>query len=107
MIRLSGASIVQPDAILEPGTLTVEGDRISAVTPGDRGGDSRNLRGHFIVPGFVDVHVHGVRGIDSLDGGDAIGRIARILPEFGVTAFCPTSIACPPKELGLMLAGVR
>jgi len=107
MIRLAGAAIVQPHGILDPGTLTVEGDRIVAVTAGDAGGDARDLRRRIIVPGFVDVHVHGVRGVDSLDGGDAIARIARILPEFGVTAFCPTSIACSPKDLGVMLAAVR
>jgi N-acetylglucosamine-6-phosphate deacetylase len=59
------------------------------------------------VPGFIDVHVHGVQGIDALDGTDAIARIAAILPTFGVTAFCPTSIACPPETLREMLAGVR
>ena len=107
MIRLAGATIVQPDAVLSPGTLTVEGDRITSVSGDDRRSDARNLEGHFIVPGFVDVHVHGVRGIDSLDGSGAIARIARVLPEYGVTAFCPTSIACSPRDLGQMLSGVR
>jgi N-acetylglucosamine-6-phosphate deacetylase len=106
VIRFAGATIVKPDGLLESGTLTIEGDRISAVAPGETG-DARNLRGHFIVPGFVDVHVHGVRGIDSLDGGDAIVRMARVLPEYGVTAFCPTSIACPPDDLRGMLSAVR
>jgi len=107
MIRLAGATIVQPDGVLEPGTLTVEGDRIASVTSGDAGAGARSLRRHIIVPGFVDVHVHGVRGIDSLDGGAAITRMAQVLPAYGVTAFCPTSVACPPRDLGEMLAGVR
>jgi N-acetylglucosamine-6-phosphate deacetylase len=106
-IRLAGAAIVQPHRILDAGTLTIEADRIVDVSPDDAGGDGRRFPGHLIVPGFVDVHVHGARGIDSLDGGDAIARLAAVLPEYGVTAFCPTSVACPPKELGEMLAGVR
>ncbi len=60
-----------------------------------------------MVPGFVDVHVHGIEGTDTLDGGDAIERIAARLPRFGVTAFCPTSVACSPDDLRTMLAAVR
>ncbi|MEO6212776.1 MAG: N-acetylglucosamine-6-phosphate deacetylase [Vicinamibacterales bacterium] len=106
MIRFSGATIVQPDRVLSPGTLTVDEDRITGAAAGHVA-DARDLHGHYIVPGFVDVHVHGAGGIDSLDGGDAIGRIARLLPRYGVTSFCPTSVACPPIELGVMLGAVR
>lgn len=107
MIRLAGATIVQPTGLLAPGTVTVEGDRITEVAAGHRPADARDMHDHYIVPGFVDVHVHGVEGIDSLAGGDAIAAIARRLPRFGVTAFCPTSIACPPLELRAMFSAIR
>ena len=29
-----------------------------------------DLRGHIVLPGFIDVHVHGLEGVDTLDGGD-------------------------------------
>jgi N-acetylglucosamine-6-phosphate deacetylase len=60
---------------------------------------SVDLRGHTIVPGFIDVHVHGLEGIDTLDGHDAIATIAQRLPKYGVTAFCPTTVACVPQAL--------
>ena len=63
MIVLSGADLVLPDRILSPGTLVIEGDRIGDIRPGGNAG----LRGHTIVPGLIDVHVHGVDGVDSLD----------------------------------------
>ena len=108
MIRLSGATIVQPGGLLSPGTLTIEGDRITDVTSGAAAdADAIDLHDHYIVPGFIDVHVHGVSGDDALDGGDVIARIARLLPRHGVTAFCPTSIACSPAALRTMLDGVR
>jgi N-acetylglucosamine-6-phosphate deacetylase len=106
MIRLTGATIVQPGGLLSPGTLTIEGDRIVEVTAG-AAAEGIDLSDHYIVPGFVDVHVHGVLGVDALDGGDAVARIARTLPRFGVTAFCPTSIACAPAALRGMLEGIR
>jgi N-acetylglucosamine-6-phosphate deacetylase len=66
-----------------------------------------DLSNHYIVPGFIDVHVHGVGGHDTLDAGAAITAIAEALPRFGVTAFCPTSIACDPHALRAMLGAVR
>ena len=104
MIVLSGADLVLPSGVLPAGTIVLEGDRIidinSSTPPG-------SLRGHVIVPGFIDVHVHGTEGIDTLDGGDAIAQIARRLPKYGVIAFCPTTVACAPAALRDVLENVR
>mgnify|MGYP003693576973 CR=1 FL=1 len=35
-----------------------------------------DLANHTIVPGFVDVHVHGIEGVDVLDGADAVADVA-------------------------------
>jgi N-acetylglucosamine-6-phosphate deacetylase len=111
MIHLSGADLVLPDRVLGGGTLVLDGDRIVDIVAGPRDGGEEGVRfsfpGHYIVPGFIDVHVHGVEGTDVLDGGTAIATIAERLPRFGVTAFCPTSLACDPQALRRMLAGVR
>jgi N-acetylglucosamine-6-phosphate deacetylase len=69
------------------------------------------LSGHTVVPGFIDVHVHGVGGVDTLDAHDTNGRsavsvVASRLPRYGVTAFCPTTVACPPDVLGRVLESV-
>jgi N-acetylglucosamine-6-phosphate deacetylase len=106
MTRLSGATLVLPDRLIAGGQIVIDGRRIIDVVDGGAAG-GRDLAGHFIVPGFIDVHVHGVAGIDSLDDADAISRIAARLPRFGVTAFCPTSVACPPGALRMMLGAVR
>lgn len=105
-LRLSGATLVLPDRLIPAGQIAVDDGRIievsATITPG-----GRDLHNHFIVPGFIDVHVHGVDGVDTLDGGDAIARMAARMPRFGVTAFCPTSIACPPATLRDMFRGIR
>ena len=61
--------------------------------------DRSTPRDCYVVPGFIDVHVHGVEGHDTLDGGDAVAQIAARLPRYGVTAFCPTTVACAPDAL--------
>jgi N-acetylglucosamine-6-phosphate deacetylase len=116
MILLSGADLVLPDRVLAGGTLTIDNDRIVNVLHGPRpetevSGTPQSLHfdlsGHYIVPGFIDVHVHGVEGTDTLEGPDAIRTIAGRFPKYGVTAFCPTSLACAPAVLGTMLEAVR
>jgi len=116
MIVLSGASLVLPDRILSPGTLIVEDGRIAEIRPDAPSPGHRDshfaFHGHYIVPGFIDVHVHGIEGVDSLDaaGADGDGPIAAIaarLPKYGVTAFCPTTVACGPRALRRVLDEVR
>ena len=113
MIRISGADLVLPDRVLTGGIIVIDGDRIAAIGAEHLPSDGVSyavqfeFRNHYIVPGFIDVHVHGVEGTDSLDGGAAIQTIAERLPKCGVTAFCPTSIACDPAALRTLLNGVR
>ena len=112
MIVLSGADLVLPGRVQSEGTLVLDGDRIVDIrlgttgAPGAAGADMVYLPGHIVLPGFIDVHVHGVDGIDTLDGGDVIGAIAERLPQFGVTGFCPTTVACAPDALREVLQSV-
>ena len=112
MIVLSGASLVLPDRVLSPGTLVIEDGRIAEIrsdTPSG-GHTAFAFHGHYIVPGFIDVHVHGVDGVDTLDSvpeGGAVAAIAARLPRYGVTAFCPTTVACGPEALRGVLDQVR
>lgn len=111
MIVLAGANLVLPDRVQPAGTLIIDDHgRIEAIEPrvvdGPAGATRIDLAGRLIVPGFIDVHVHGVEGIDVLDGPAAVTGIARRLPRYGVTAFCPTSVACEPAALATLLASV-
>jgi N-acetylglucosamine-6-phosphate deacetylase len=111
MIVLAGAALVLPDRILSPGTLIIDDGRIAEIRPDAPAANHPHslfaFHGHYIVPGFIDVHVHGVGGVDSQDGGDAIRSIASRLPHYGVTAFCPTTVACAPEALRAVLDQVR
>jgi N-acetylglucosamine-6-phosphate deacetylase len=111
MLILSGADVVQPDGVVGPYSIVADGDRIAEVRPGrlaaSPGDRYLDLSGHLVVPGFVDVHVHGVDGVDVLDDPPAVARIASGLPRYGVTSFCPTTVACDPIALARVLGEVR
>jgi N-acetylglucosamine-6-phosphate deacetylase len=109
MILLTGADIVLPDQIITNGSLAIRDGVIQDVLPVAGNRDRWtvvDVTGRTIVPGFVDVHVHGVEGVDVLDGADAVAGVAARLPTYGVTSFCPTSVACPPERLQAFLEAV-
>ena len=115
MVRLRGGQVVGPDGVLERGTVVLDGPRIAAIGA-DRGPwppaagagpDDIDCRGCWIVPGFIDIHIHGGHGVDVLDGGDAVARVAAHLPRYGVTGFLPTTVACPPAQLRAFLTAVE
>lgn len=113
MIVLSGADLVLPDRIVSPGTVILDGGRIveirSDAGSGRAGADHSHFafHHHYIVPGFIDVHIHGIGGVDVLDAGEAVAAVAERLPRYGVTAFCPTTVACGADRLRRALDQVR
>ena len=109
MIVIGGGSLVLPDEVIAGGSLLIEGDRIVGVEPGPvapAGAEIHHFPDGVIVPGFIDVHVHGVGGTDVLDGPDAVQQVAAALPSYGVTGFCATAVACDPVTLSTFLAAV-
>jgi len=110
MIVLAKGDVVLPDRVLSEATIVVDSGRIAAIESGSvdvTRATTIDASDCYIVPGFIDVHVHGVEGYDTLDEGNAVAEIASRLPRYGVTAFCPTTVACPPSELRSFLNQVR
>lgn len=108
MMVLAGGELVLPDRVIT-GSLVIDGGRIAEIAQGvvrPAGADVRDVSGSFIVPGFIDVHVHGLAGTDVLDRPDAVATVAAALPRYGVTGFCPTSVACDPETLAMFLRAV-
>src|SRR6187431_1245867 len=103
MLIFDGASLVLPDRVLSPGRLVIDGDHIVEIGPGAEDGP---MAGLWIVPGFIDVHVHGVLGHDVQGGPDGVAAIAAQLPRFGCTSFTPTTFACPPSTLEMVAKAV-
>jgi N-acetylglucosamine-6-phosphate deacetylase len=111
VIAVAGGDVVVADHVVTEATVIVDGDRIAVVertfSEGPAGATMIDARGCHVVPGFIDVHVHGGQGHDVLDDGAPVAWLASSLPAFGVTAFCPTSVACTPQVLSAFLKQVN
>ena len=66
------------------------------------GEDERDLSGKIILPGFVDIHIHGCNRADMADARvESLQKISRYLAEHGVTSFCPATMTLPREQLAL------
>lgn len=99
---LTDGRVVVPAGVLEPGWVRVEGDRIAEVgadaIPAD--GERLSLAGRTLVPGFVDLHVHGGGG-HSMQSADAdeVRAAAAFHLEHGTTGLLVSIVTAPLDEM--------
>jgi N-acetylglucosamine-6-phosphate deacetylase len=93
--------VVTPGGVLSPGWVRLAGRLIEAVGPGEpqippSGPPVTDLRGHWALPGFVDMHVHGGGGTSFTEGsaGDARSA-AEFHRRHGSTTIVASLVAAP------------
>ena len=52
-----------------------------------------------VLPGFIDLHVHGGGGADTMDAGDALARVARQHARHGTSAMLATTMTAPLADI--------
>ncbi len=98
---ISGGKLVLPDRVVENGSLLMDGDKIISLCSDCPAGAERvDAEGGYILPGFIDLHVHGGGGADFMDNTlEAIRAVARAHCAHGTTALVPTTMTCPDEIL--------
>ena len=82
------------------GGFSVENGCFSNVFSGDSNEDGVDLCGAYVIPGLIDIHIHGAVGADFSDGNqEGLDRMAAFLAKSGVTSFLPTSMTLPYETL--------
>ena len=66
-----------------------------------------DLEGDYLLPGFVDVHIHAFRGSDTMRGETDIRRMSRELAGTGTGAFCPTTMSASMEDTAKVIDGIR
>jgi N-acetylglucosamine-6-phosphate deacetylase len=91
--------IATPEGFVH-GRIEVTGKRISHLAGVVVSEDQvREGREPIVVPGFVDLHVHGAGGADMMDGGTATEVIARKVVQHGTTSMLATTLTAPENQL--------
>ncbi len=66
-----------------------------------------DLAGDYLLPGFVDVHIHAYQGRDTMQGEEAVRAMSRGLYQQGVAAFLPTTMSASVEDTRAAVSGVR
>jgi N-acetylglucosamine-6-phosphate deacetylase len=91
-------TIDTPTERIENGVILIEGHRISKVGPRERvkipaGAAVIDNQDRHIVPGFIDLHIHGAAGHDLMEGTtEAISAVSSYLARHGTTSYLATTV---------------
>lgn len=109
-----GGRLLTPGGVVPDGVVVIEDERIVfAGAAADWRSDASpavevDAGGGWICPGFIDVHVHGGGGADTMDADlDALRVIALEHARHGTTSFLPTTVTAPHEQLLRVAAVVR
>ncbi|MFF1822057.1 N-acetylglucosamine-6-phosphate deacetylase [Kribbella sp. NPDC058245] len=107
MIALTGATLVVDDALIDDHALVIRDRRIDAIVPANdvpETAELHDLTGSTIVPGLIDVHVHGGGG-HSFDDPDpaAHQQVLDFHARHGVTTLQASLVSAHPADLDRQL----
>ena len=110
-LLIRDARIVLPDRIVEDGTILIEGEHIGSVGEGptELRADVETLsaRGLTVLPGFIDVHIHGAVGVDVMEASaDGLNEISAYLATQGVTGWLATLVPGSDENYASVSAAV-
>lgn len=111
-IRIVNVRIVAETGILESGSVLVEKGRITTVDEGvpahAEGLEVIDGKGRLLIPGMIDVHIHGANGYDMMDGTvKSIQEVSKTCAATGCTSFLVTSISSKLEDLLRMIDNVK
>ncbi len=103
--RLAGCVLTPQGFVL--GRLDLEGGRIARVSGEPVAEAAARASGLPLwMPGFIDLHVHGGGGHDTMAGGDAVVAVARTHARHGTTSLLATTMTAPMGEIEAALRGL-
>ncbi len=115
MLAIQNGKFIVPNeagdfVIRQEGVLLCDGENIKGFVAEGKIPENAEVidaQGNYVAPGFLNVHIHGCAGADTMDGTEeALARMARLQAQTGVTGFLPTTMTCRWHEVEDALATV-
>ncbi len=103
---VKGGRVVTPAGVLDDAWLKVEGDRISEIGRGAAPAPTIDLGGEWVLPGFIDLHVHGGGGHDVAESAADMAAAVAYHRRHGTTRTLVSLNAAPPDALAQELRWV-
>lgn len=102
-LAILARKVITPDTVIPEGVVLVEGRKILEVgsrfevTFDEREFHALHFERQILVPGFIDVHIHGSGGRDVMEGTrEAVEVVSKFLASHGTTAYLATTVTASP-----------
>lgn len=97
---IKNCNIVYLDRV-EKGSVLVKDGKIAQINPTNTTEENViDANGLYLAPGFIDVHIHGAGGHDTMDGTfEAVNEIAKVIVKRGTTSFTPTTMTVAAEDI--------
>ena len=113
-LLLTNAKVLTEDGLITKGFIYIQDGKIVEIGPESAlpaSGEHIKVimlpKNSTVVPGFIDVHIHGAGGADTMDATtEALFTMASVLPEEGTTSFLATTITQDKEEIFKALKNV-
>lgn len=103
---LKNCTFINDNFEKEYGDIKIENGKITAIGKFDE--DGKDMSGKIILPGFIDIHIHGGDGADASDGNEeSLKIISKYLARHGITSFCPTTMTLSHEMLKGIVASAK
>ncbi len=110
---IKNGRVMTPQGVTEDSAILVEGTIIKSIGKAEdvkfpEGAEVVDAGGKWVLPGFIDLHCHGAKGCDTMDGTlSDIETIARYHAGGGTTAFLPTTASSSLEAILRALQAIR
>lgn len=102
--QIHAQRILTPSGWFENGIVTITDGKISAIEKSQQPCNSDIT----LMPGLIDTHIHGVMGVDTMDGThEALNTISCFLAKFGIGAFLATTVTDTHQQIETALRQVK
>ena len=110
MYAIVNGRIVLPNCLEENAVLLYDQKILGLVSEAEIPAEAERIdaQGNYVIPGLLDMHIHGYLGEDASDGSfDGIRIMAEGVAKNGVTSFLPTTMTVSYDELRAAFAHIR
>lgn len=111
--KIQHVNVLLPHQILPSATVWIANGKVERIETQDHEkfeGDYEPIdgTGMWLIPGMIDVHIHGANGYDMMDGTEAsIQEVSRACAATGCTSFLATSVSSTMEDLLNMIRSVK